>query len=391
MKQRFYIKINPKFQFTKVSLNKQIGLNSESNLKKLLYHFDDKHTIKRYNSDHIKISNQGKLVLKDTFQYKKEMMKMINNKIDKIFTPTSFDKKNSDINSLRSKLSQNNSRLKNIDFNLNTPSNKDETELKLNINHYLSQGKINNKIFRNMGSQNKINKQESEEKENNNDISLPCKIKDSKNIQNNLSLKSDKLYLPSIPTNKIRKSNNMKILTKKIDDNSFKCNKKEKNETEKITKKNNEKNEKDFFKNINYFIDNKKSTIKVNDNRRNKDILNYIYDSEDENIYSIIKRKNLIINEQNINKIDNEKNNEINTINDEIIKKKEGDRYIIYENSKKCIDTDRIYNSRKFGLANIPNILLDKGIKNVKNFEHNLINMKKAQIDLPICIKLPKE
>ena len=391
MKQRFYIKINPKFQFTKVSLNKQIGLNSESNLKKLLYHFDDKHTIKRYNSDHIKISNQGKLVLKDTFQYKKEMMKMINNKIDKIFTPTSFDKKNSDINSLRSKLSQNNSRLKNIDFNLNTPSNKDETELKLNINHYLSQGKINNKIFRNMGSQNKINKQESEEKENNNDISLPCKIKDSKNIQNNLSLKSDKLYLPSIPTNKIRKSNNMKILTKKIDDNSFKCNKKEKNETEKITKKNNEKNEKDFFKNINYFIDNKKSTIKVNDNRRNKDILNYIYDSEDENIYSIIKRKNLIINEQNINKIDNEKNNEINTINDEIKKKKEGDRYIIYENSKKCIDTDRIYNSRKFGLANIPNILLDKGIKNVKNFEHNLINMKKAQIDLPICIKLPKE
>ena len=389
MKQRFYIKINPKFQFSKISLNKQIGLNSESNLKKLLYHFDEQLTIKRYNSDSKKINNYGKLILKNAFQYKKEMMKMINNKIDNIFTPTSLDKKNSDINSLRSKLSQSNSKLKKIDFNINTPSNKDETELKLNINHYLSQGKINNKILRNMGSQNKNNKHESEE-ENKNNISLPFKIQDSKIIQNNLSIKTDKLYLPSIPTNIIRKSNNMKILMKKIDDNSFKCNRKEKNETEKITTKNNKKNEKDFFKNINYYIDNKKSTIKVNDIKRNKDILNYIYDSEDENIFNVIKRKNSITNEQNINKNDNEKSNEINTINDEI-KKKEGDRYLIYENSKKYIDTDKIYNSRKFGLANIPNISLDKGIKNVKKFEFNVINMKNTQLDLPVCIRLPKE
>ena len=69
----------------------------------------------------------------------------------------------------------------------------------------------------------------------------------------------------------------------------------------------------------------------------------------------------------------------------------EGDRYMIYENSKKYIDTDKFYYSNKFGLANIPNVSLDEGVKNAKNFETNVINMKNTRLDLPICVKLTKQ
>ena len=165
----------------------------------------------------------------------------------------------------------------------------------------------------------------------------------------------------------------------------------EKNEADKqvTTIYNGKKTERDIFKNINYFIDNKKSQLKVNDIQRN---INNINNNDEIEKYIFNKRKSSLINDKtNINKSDYEKNDEEDMNNKEIKKLNEGDRYMIYENTKKYIDTDKIYNQRKFGLANIPNVSLDKGVKKVKTFETNVINMKNSQLDLPICIKLPKQ
>jgi len=61
---------------------------------------------------------------------------------------------------------------------------------------------------------------------------------------------------------------------------------------------------------------------------------------------------------------------------------------MIYENCKKYIDTDKIYNSRKFCMANIPNVSLDKDIKNIEKFESIVKSMKNTKLDLAISIKL---
>ena len=59
---------------------------------------------------------------------------------------------------------------------------------------------------------------------------------------------------------------------------------------------------------------------------------------------------------------------------------------MIYESAKKYIDTDKIYNSNKYRLANIPNVSLNKDFKNIKTLESNIINIKKENLDIPICI-----
>ena len=116
-----------------------------------------------------------------------------------------------------------------------------------------------------------------------------------------------------------------------------------------------------------------------------------MHNNDDIDKYIFNRRKSFLLKDNTIiNKFDNEKNTDENKNNKEMSKMNENDRYMIYENSKKYIDTNKIYNSRKFGLANIPNVSLDKGVKNVKKFEINIINMKNTQLDLPICIKTAK-
>ena len=321
-------------------------------------------------------------------QYKSELNQLINNKYTNNLTSITNDKRIGDISSLRSKLLQNNNKMKNIDFNVNPEVDKDQ-ELKLSINHYLSQRKINNKISRNKASQHRVGNYLSEYVKNSYDISLNNGMNNLKANNSHCFKKQNKLYLPHIPTNIIRKSNNMRSLIKMIDFNNY--NVLEKNEADKqvTTIYNGKKTERDIFKNINYFIDNKKSQLKVNDIQRN---INNINNNDDIEEYIFNKRKSSLINDKtNINKSDYEKNDEEDMNNKEIKKLNEGDRYMIYENTKKYIDTDKIYNQRKFGLANIPNVSLDKGVKKVKTFETNVINMKNSQLDLPICIKLPKQ
>ena len=315
-------------------------------------------------------------------QYKSELNQLINNKYNDNLASITNDKRISDISSLRIKLLQNNNKLKNLDFNVSPELDKGQ-ELKLNINHYLLQRKINNKISRNQGSQNRMGNHLSEYVKNSYDISLTNRMNNLKINNSHCFKKPNKLYLPHIPTNIIRKSNNMRSLIKMIDFNNYNGFERKEADKQVRTIYNGKKKERDIFKNINYFIDNKKSQLKVNDIQRN------INNNDDIEEYIFNKRKSSLINDKTtINKNENEKNNEEDMNNKEMKNINQGDRYMIYENTKKFIDTDKIYNQRKFGLANIPNVSLDKGVKKVKNFETNVINMKNSQLDLPICIKL---
>ena len=375
MNSRFYVKLNPKFRFKKISLNKQTDFNSYSNIKKILYHFDNKSIIKRYNSEFKQNKDNDNLLAR----YKSELNQLINNKYVDNLSSISNDKKIPPMNSLRSKILQNNNKLQYIDFNVSKSLNKDQ-ELKLNINHYLSQRKIKNNKSRNLEIKNKIESQLSEDFKNNSDISV--------NINKSKCPNKKNLYLPHITTNIIRKGKNMRALIKSIDFNNL--NKIDSIETVKKTTINiGKKPERDIFKNINFLIDNKKSKMKIHDIKRN---INYINNNDDFEKYIFNKRKSSLVNyKTTINEVDNEKNNNEDINNKEISKINDPERYIIYENSKKYIKADKIYYHRNHGFPNLPNVNLDEGVKNVKNFESNILNMKNTKLDLPICIKLSKQ
>ena len=279
MNSRFYVKINPKFRFKKISLNKQTDFNSYSNIKKILYHFDNKSIIKRYNSEFKQNKDNDNLLAR----YKSELNQLINNKYVDNLSSISNDKKIPPMNSLRSKILQNNNKLQYIDFNVSKSLNKDQ-ELKLNINHYLSQRKIKNNKSRNLEIKNKIESQLSEDFKNNSDISV--------NINKSKCPNKKNLYLPHITTNIIRKGKNMRALIKSIDFNNL--NKIDSIETVKKTTINiGKKPERDIFKNINFLIDNKKSKIKINDIKRN---INYTNNNDDFEKYIFNRRKNTLVN-----------------------------------------------------------------------------------------------
>ena len=192
--------------------------------------------------------------------------------------------------------------------------------------------------------------------------------------------------MPYISDNIIRKRNNMKSLNIIIDFNNLR---KRKNHTfeKRITTSNGNKNDRDIFKNINYFIDNKKSKINVNDIQRSISLNNDEEEDENEN------NKNKILNHRKLSEFIKKEEGNINKSNNEedLIKLKEKEIFRIYEGTKKLIDTDKFYNLKNYRLAYIPNVSLDEGVKNTKEFESNVINMKNTTLDLPICIKLKKE
>ena len=371
MNPRFYVKINPNFKFNKISLNNQTGFNSKSNPKKIFYNFNDYISYK-VNSESNKNNNiKHKLFEKDFYQYKKHLFGLFNNKIDKNLSPLSLEKRNSDVHSLRAKLLHHNNKLQRIDFNINvTDSNKEKNELKLKIKHYLSQININNKISRNADNHNIFNNYRSEEAKNNSDKNLLKKMEESKINKSHFSIKSDKICLPCITTNVIRKRNNIKILMKKMDKNKYNYNSKKTIDGR--------RNEFDILKSINHFMDNREYTIKMNEIKRNSEIYEYVGNNDKELFSDSIN-----------NKKENENSQETD-INNELLKRKEDDKYMIYESSKKYIDTDKIYNSGKFVLANIPNVSLDKSFKNIKTLESNILNIKNENLDTPFCIRKSK-
>ena len=374
MNPRFYVKINPNFKFKKVSLNNQSKLNSKSNLKNVLYNLEDYLSINMNNKEQNKNNNiKDKLFEKEFSKYKKELKELINNKAEKIISPIKPDKKNSDVHTLRTKLLQNNNKLQRIDFNINIiGSNKEKNDLKLSVEHYLSQIKINKKISRNPESQKKLSNCRSEDTKDDYNQYLIYKLKNAKINKSLLSIKSDRLSLPSISCNIIRKNNKIRSLMKKMEKNLYNYSKEKSNNKEQVID-DGKKYARSMLNNINSFNENKDLTIRISDMKKNSDIFKYINHNANDIISNSIN-----------NKKDNE--NKEDTNNKEILKRKEEDKYMIYESTKKYIDTDKIYNSKKSRLANIPNVSLDKGFKNIKTLESNVINIKKENLDIPICI-----
>lgn len=317
---------------------------------------------------------KDKLLEKDLNKYKNELKGFINNKFEKSLSPIKLEKKNTDVHSLRTKLLQNNNKLQRIDFNINIiGSNKEKNDLKLKVEHCLSQIKINSNISRNSEGIKKISNYRSEETKNDFNQNPLYKLRNSKINKSHLFIKSDRLYLPSISYNVVRKSNKIKALMKKIQKNIYNYDQEITINKDKLAD-NGKKYERSLLNNINYFNDNKSLTIKINEIKRNSDIFKYINDND----------KDFISN--SINKKENENNQETDINNKELFQRKEDDKYMIYESAKKYIDTDKIYNYNKFRLANIPNVSIDKGLKNIKTLESNIINIKNENLDIPICI-----
>ena len=281
MNHRFYVKINPNFKFKKISLNNQSRLGSKTNLKNILYNFDDYLSVKMNNKETNKNNNiKDKLLEKDLNKYKNELKGFINNKFEKSLSPIKLEKKNTDVHSLRTKLLQNNNKLQRIDFNINIiGSNKEKNDLKLKVEHCLSQIKINSNISRNSEGIKKISNYRSEETKNDFNQNPLYKLRNSKINKSHLFIKSDRLYLPSISYNVVRKSNKIKALMKKIQKNIYNYDQEKTINKDKLAD-NGKKYERSLLNNINYFNDNKSLTIKINEIKRNSDIFKYINDSD---------------------------------------------------------------------------------------------------------------
>ena len=284
----------------------------------------------------------------------------------------------------------NNNILKQIDFNINNNNSSDEknNSLELNINPFETIPLGNRK------SQKMINLTESN---SNGKIKIAEMIK-SRNNKNKMSKSFDgmkkeieKIKLPYVFTHINRKRYNILSFNKKN----------ESIETERniIDNKDEIKKERqrDIFKNVNYFLDNKKTKLKVNDIERIILYLKNSTNSEEDRNNEYCESK-IFINtkipksEEKVNLKKKESNiNEINDnnlfIDEENLKRKEKEKYMIYEKNKKFIEKNKIYNPMKYGQASIPNLSLDKGFRDVKKFEQTVINMKNTQIDLPVFIK----
>lgn len=385
MNAKQFQRLNPNFKFNRIFLYNQTKFNSLGNMKKYLFplnkiNSNNKFIIELKEEKNLDFLTQ-KLIseYKDEYNKKKANTQNINRKMME----------------MRAKLSKNNNLLKQIDFNMNNNSDIKNDSFELDINLYHNFSPIINKNKRTIniiGRNYEINKPM--KSLNKNDSS---KIKSYENIKTEI----DSLKLPRIKTNINKRSYNISSLNKNMEnqksqkDNNVKDEvsytrnniiEEKKDETKKSIQR-------DIFKNVNYIIDNKKTQLNINDIKRNIYDSKNMDDKEDEE--NQIFESNLFINTKipKRSEIDSSKNieNNINEdnplINEEIMKRKEKEKYIIYEKNKKYIDKNKIYDAMKYGAASIPNLSLDKGFREVKKFEKNVLSMKKTQTEMPVFIK----
>ena len=385
MNAKQFQRLNPNFKFNRIFLYNQTKFNSLGNMKKYLFplnkiNSNNKFIIELKEEKNLDFLTQ-KLIseYKDEYNKKKANTQNINRKMME----------------MRAKLSKNNNLLKQIDFNMNNNSDIKNDSFELDINLYHNFSPIINKNKRTIniiGRNYEINKPM--KSLNKNDSS---KIKSYENIKTEI----DSLKLPRIKTNINKRSYNISSLNKNMEnqksqkDNNVKDEvsytrnniiEEKKDETKKSIQR-------DIFKNVNYIIDNKKTQLNISDIKRNIYDSKNMDDKEDEE--NQIFESNLFINTKipKRSEIDSSKNienniNEDNSlINEEIMKRKEKEKYIIYEKNKKYIDKNKIYDAMKYGAASIPNLSLDKGFREVKKFEKNVLSMKKTQTEMPVFIK----
>ena len=383
MNAKQFWKLNPNFKFNRIFLFNQSKFNSLGTMKKFLFPINKAYPNNKYINEFKEDKNLDYLTQNLISEYKNEYNAETN--------PTLFSQsKTKRIRNIQAKMVNNNNILKQIDFNINNNNSSDEknNSLELNINPFETIPLGNRK------SQKMINLTESN---NNGKIKIAEMIK-SRNNKNKMSKSFDgmkkeieKIKLPYVSTHINRKRYNILSFNKKN----------ESIETERniIDNKDEIKKERqrDIFKNVNYFLDNKKTKLKVNDIERIILYLKNSTNSEEDRNNEYCESK-IFINtkipksEEKVNLKKKESNiNEINDnnlfIDEENLKRKEKEKYMIYEKNKKFIEKNKIYNPMKYGQASIPNLSLDKGFRDVKKFEQTVINMKNTQIDLPVFIK----
>ena len=383
MNAKQFWKLNPNFKFNRIFLFNQSKFNSLGTMKKFLFPINKAYPNNKYITEFKEDKNLDYLTQNLISEYKNDYNAEAN--------PTLFSQsKAKRIRNIQAKMVNNNNILKQIDFNINNNNSSDEknNSLELNINPFETIPLGNRK------SQKMINLTESN---NNGKIKIAEMIK-SRNNKNKMSKSFDgmkkeieKIKLPYVSTHINRKRYNILSFNKKN----------ESIETERniIDNKDEIKKERqrDIFKNVNYFLDNKKTKLKVNDIERIILYLKNSTNSEEDRNNEYCESK-IFINtkipksEEKVNLKKKESNiNEINDnnlfIDEENLKRKEKEKYMIYEKNKKFIEKNKIYNPMKYGQASIPNLSLDKGFRDVKKFEQTVINMKNTQIDLPVFIK----
>lgn len=382
MNAKQFWKLNPNFKFNRIFLFNQSKFNNYGNMTKFLFPLD-KGNYNNYINELKEGKNLDYLTQNLISKYKKQIL-------------CSPSNKKNNIKIIRSTILKNNSRIKQIDFNKDNISDEFNNSFELDINPYFSCKKHKNK--NRILSKIKENKRTIYYTEGNTSIKNTITKNDNSLIGGKSEM--DKLKLPCITTNNNKKdlfspinkskkdiNNNNKIRN----ENSEKKNKGSNTEDKKNN--NNKEIQKDIFNNINYCLDNKKSQLNVKDIQRNINISKNAKeeDQDYENLESSIFINTKIENPNEKHTLNKNEIMKINTDdlidNEEIKKRKEKDKYIIYDQNKKFIEKNKIYDAMKYGAASIPNLTLDKSFRDIKKFESNVLNLKKTHLELPLLIK----
>ena len=365
MNARHFQRINPNFKFNRIFLYNQAGFNNDGNMKKFLYRLQKDNSNNKYMEDIIETKNIDYITRKLISKYRDEIKEMNDFKYnnDKNMLVQSLKKKNN-IKLLRPKLLQSGHKLKKIDFNTNNDSDDLNDSLELNINSNIS-GRDSNRSL-SLKKRNKIHMTELNTYINqlnaNNDTIDKISTKNTIEFGN--------LKLPKINKNNYSNPSSFNTLNDiqkmKIGENSIVENNKNSNI--------NNNNEENRSKENDKVGSKKKNEIPYND-----DIMKInegkIYESK-----MYIKTKNPYFSPNNRMLVD--------ILNDdELLKRKEKDKYIVFEKNKKFIEKNKIYEPMKHGAANIPNLSLDKSFRNVKKIDSVVKEMKNEKFGLPFFNK----
>ena len=382
MNAKQFWKLNPNFKFNRIFLYNQAKFNNLGTMKKFLFPLKKAYSNNKYMTIFKEDKNLDYLTQNLISEYKKDYNKETN--------PSIFSQsQNRRIRNIQAKMVNNNNLLKQIDFNINNNSSDEKNNsLELNINSYdaLSQGNKKSKKIINLTESNnneKINEVMKSRNYNN-------KYKMSKSFDG-MKKEKENIKLPYVSTNINRRRYNILLFNKKnenIETDNNAINKKDEIKKEK---------QRDIFKNVNYFLDNKKTKLKVNDieriildikniNNLEKEIDNEYFESKIFINTKIPKSEEKIQLKKKDRNIDEINDNNL-LIDEETLRRKEKEKYMLYEKNKKFIEKKKIYNPMKYGQASIPNLSLDKGFRDVKKFEQTVINVKNSQIDLPFFNK----
>ena len=366
MNARHFQRINPNFKFNKIFLYNQAGFNNNGNMRKFLYRLQKDNSNNKYMEDIIETKNIDYITRKLISKYSDEIKGMndFNYNSNKNMLVQLLKKKNN-IKLLRPKLLQSGHKLKKIDFNTKNDSDDLNDSLELNINPYISRRDSKDRSL-SLKKRDKIHMTEL-----NTYINQLNTINDTTNkTSTKNTIEFGNLKLPKIKKNNYNNSSSFNTLNDiqkmKIGENSIENNKTSNVNNNNIEENRSNKNEKGGYKKKNEIIYND-DIMKINEGK--------IYESK-----MYIKTKNPYFSPNNKMLVD--------ILNDdELLKRKEKDKYIVFEKTKKFIEKNKIYEPMKYGAASIPNLSLDRSFRSVKKMDSVVKEMKNEKIELPFFNK----